>query len=161
GHLPAPIAESLRQEIAKVVKASSADRQFPNTDECHVLLAYCGDKEGLDETRRLAMRTREATNRDAGVGDEHVRIRAVEAILYADLPAEVRRMVEQILAEAERSSSADFRGKVLDLLGDRGDADLARVVLESYSKLEPELKPRAIEELTERPAWSKLLLNAI
>ena len=70
-------------------------------------------------------------------------------------------MVEKILAETDSSSSVDFRGKVLGVLVDRDDPDLPHIVLKCYQSLEADLKPRAIEVLTERPTWSKLLLAAV
>ena len=57
GNLQAPLIESLRRELIKVVREWCLVIHFPNTDDCFVLLAYCGDKQGLEETRSLAMRT--------------------------------------------------------------------------------------------------------
>ena len=38
---------------------------------------------------------------------------------------------------------------------------IAEILLASYSKLEPGLRPKAIEVLTQRPVWAKALLAAI
>ena len=47
--MPAAIAESLRRELTQVVsKAYRGLSDFPNGDDCSVLLAYCGDKQGLE-----------------------------------------------------------------------------------------------------------------
>ena len=70
-------------------------------------------------------------------------------------------MVEKILTQNDADNSVAFRGKVLDALDSRDDPELAPIVLKAYPNLAAELKPRAIELLTERPAWSKALLAAI
>src|SRR5439155_306255 len=59
------------------------------------------------------------------------------------------------------AGSTEFRGHLLGSLGLLDDPKVAEVVLASYPKLEPELPPRAIELLTQRTAWSELLLRAI
>ncbi len=50
---------------------------------------------------------------------------------------------------------------VLDALGRLDDPRIAHVVLDAYPETEPDLKPKAIELLTQRPAWSKALLAAV
>ena len=54
-----------------------------------------------------------------------------------------------------------FRGKVLDSLSSLDDPELAPIVLKAFPAMSPELKPRAIELLTQRPSWIKALLAAI
>jgi putative heme-binding domain-containing protein len=161
GNLPAAIAESLRRELIKVVREWYDVVHFPNQDDCSVLLAYCGDKRGLEDTRKLASRTRDAKDRRFRGQREELRLRAVNAILFSDLPQNAHTLVEKILAETDSSSSLEFRGNVLGVLVDRDDPELPHIVLKSYQGLEADLKPRAIEVLTERPSWSKPLLGAI
>jgi len=60
-----------------------------------------------------------------------------------------------------KANSADFRGKLLAELGRLKGDKVADVVLKNYGKLEPDLKPRAIELLTQRVNWSKKLLAVI
>ena len=50
---------------------------------------------------------------------------------------------------------------MLAALGRLDDARVAPVVLSSYPKMEPELQPKAIELLTQRPSWGKALLKEI
>ena len=57
GNMPAPFRDDLRRELINVVNKASLVPDFPNGDLCSVLLAYCGDRDGLDKTRKLAMRT--------------------------------------------------------------------------------------------------------
>ncbi len=61
----------------------------------------------------------------------------------------------------DRKGSPEFRGKVLAALDRLDSPKVAEVVLRNLPAMEPELKPKAIELLTQRPTWSKALLAAI
>src|SRR5262249_26586001 len=56
---------------------------------------------------------------------------------------------------------SDFRTQVLAALGRVNDPALAAHLLERYPSLDAGLKPRAIDLLTQRTAWSLALLEAI
>ena len=57
---------------------------------------------------------------------------------------------------------APFRGKMISALGRLRHEHVASLLTSSTTtSLEPELKPRAIDILTQRKAWSIRLLNAI
>ncbi len=68
--------------------------------------------------------------------------------------------VEAILIE-QRRTSAEFRGKVLAALDDLDSPKVPEVVLRHFPAMEPEIKPKAIELLTQRAPWSKALVAAI
>ena len=51
----------------------------------------------------------------------------------------------------DRRRSRPFRGQVLAALGKLDDPRVGTVVLDAYPALEPDLQPRAIELLTQRP----------
>ncbi len=55
----------------------------------------------------------------------------------------------------------ELRSSALASLAHLDDAWVADVILGHYGQLEPELRPRAIELLTERRAWAERLLDAI
>src|SRR5207302_2035079 len=59
------------------------------------------------------------------------------------------------------ANPARLRGQVLSTLGRLEAPRVAEVVLAQYPRLEPELQPRAIELLTQRTSWSRILLQAI
>ncbi|HEX8202950.1 MAG TPA: PVC-type heme-binding CxxCH protein [Isosphaeraceae bacterium] len=90
---------------------------------------------------------------------EALRLRALDALIAAADPAALA-LSARILADP-RSGSAEFRGKLLGALGRLDDPKVAEAVLASYPTLPPDQKPRAIELLCQRPAWSRLLLGAI
>ena len=81
-------------------------------------------------------------------------------VLVASEDESVLDPVEAVLVEPGRTS-VDFRGKVLGLLAGLDAPRVAEIVLRNYAAMEPELRPRALELLTQRPAWSQALLKAI
>jgi putative heme-binding domain-containing protein len=86
-------------------------------------------------------------------------VAAFETLLFADESAALETAAG-LLADAKQNSAKLHRA-VLDLLGRSDDARVAQIVLANYAALEPDARPRAIELLTARPAWSKQLLAAI
>ncbi|MEX2187162.1 MAG: hypothetical protein WD875_10225 [Pirellulales bacterium] len=91
--------------------------------------------------------------------DEKQRLAALDALVAAG-DGELLATVRGALSDAQ-GNSASFRGAVLQALGRLDDPAVATVVLASYEKQEAELKPKAIELLTQRAAWAKSLLAAI
>jgi putative heme-binding domain-containing protein len=68
--------------------------------------------------------------------------------------------VRQLFADA-KANPVQLRAAALDSLS-RADAPwVARVILDNYPRLEVELRPRAIEVLTQRRSWAEQLLDAI
>jgi putative heme-binding domain-containing protein len=93
--------------------------------------------------------------------DGDLRLRALEALWFLEPPGSIHPLIEKVLTGGAGSGSVEFRGKVLDALGDLNDPEVAAIVLRSYPGLAEPLKPRAVELLTERPAWTKGLLGAV
>lgn len=91
--------------------------------------------------------------------DEELRLRALESLAGARAKGTVA-LARQVITNPARGS-LNFRGRVLSALGKVESDGAGDAILQVYSHLEPELKPRAIELLTQRPAWSKTLLAAI
>ncbi|MEX0979169.1 MAG: c-type cytochrome, partial [Pirellulales bacterium] len=87
------------------------------------------------------------------------RSQALDALVAAQ-DATLEASVAELFAQPH-GNPVELRAAALDSLS-RVDAPwVARVILTNYPKLEPELKPRAIEVLTERRAWAGQLLDAI
>ncbi|MGP0065226.1 MAG: PVC-type heme-binding CxxCH protein [Isosphaeraceae bacterium] len=158
--MPAPLEDALRRELIPYLRAAW-NHQHPFYDDYSIMLAYCGEQESMKEVWTIAR----ATWKDKDVEDrgqwEGMRIKAVNAILYRRIQGSIRSLVASILAEDDAMSSLDFRGDVLDALESLDDPEVAPTVLKAYGKLPASLKPRAIELLTERPAWTRALLAAV
>lgn len=90
---------------------------------------------------------------------EDRRVAALNALVAAG-DGGLLSVVRRVLSDA-KGNSATFRAAVLQTIGRLDEPAVADAVLESYSHLEAELQPKAIELLTQRAAWAKSLLAAI
>ncbi len=90
---------------------------------------------------------------------ESVRLRALET-LAAVRDEYALDAAGKLLAEGN-ARSVFFRGQVLSALGRLEDDRVADVVLGEYAQMEPDLRPRAVELLTQRGNWGKALMKAI
>ncbi len=100
---------------------------------------------------------------------------AREAFALGRLPDDKRLLLLDVLVEVDEESildpveavliegktTAGFRGKVIAALDRIDSPRVADILLRNFAAMEPELKPRAIELLTQRPIWSKALLRAV
>ena len=68
-------------------------------------------------------------------------------------------MAPDLLVEPNASST--FVSRVLTSLGRYDAPSVADIVLKSYPRLAANVQPRAIELLTQRPSWSKRLVESI
>jgi putative heme-binding domain-containing protein len=84
------------------------------------------------------------------------RLKALGALIAAN-----DQVLLDTITPTLEAGSLSFRAQVLEALGRRDHPTVGEQVLKAYPKLEPELQPKAIELLTQRPAWSKLLLRDI
>jgi putative membrane-bound dehydrogenase-like protein len=90
---------------------------------------------------------------------EPARLKAIEALIAAKDDAVLDSAAADLVDSQGRSQQ--FRGQLLAVLGRSEDSKIAQITLTAYPKMEPELQPRAIELLTQRPTWSKQLLQAV
>src|SRR5262249_32598170 len=125
-----------------------------------IVLAFCGDQESLREMWTIAGQTRK-TDVPGSPYDEGVRLQAVEAVLYRRIQGSIGSLIKGILAEDESASSVEFRGEVLDSLADVEDPEVGTIIVEAFPRLPASLRPRAVEVLTDRPAWAKAMLVAV
>lgn len=147
GELAGDTVVGLRKRLLPVLEG---ERKKPGglLSEDATLLALClGEKGALVDVRRMFAR-----------GEDAVRLRALEALVTAR-DANVLDAVGPILTEEGRTLA--FRGGVLAKLGRLDEPRVAEVVLSRYDLLHAELKPRAVELLTERAGWAKALFGAI
>ncbi len=86
------------------------------------------------------------------------RLAALTALATADSPAALPPALEML---GERSLDPQFKGRVLETLGDLKQREVAAHLLEHFDQFEPELQPKVIELLTQRPTWSQVLLAHI
>ncbi|MEX0938920.1 MAG: PVC-type heme-binding CxxCH protein [Pirellulales bacterium] len=139
--------ESLNETVASVLEVGG---EHPLHLDVASVAASWGDSAGLQAVRDVM--------EDASQSGER-RIAALEALI-ASGDAELLQLIDRVLKNQE-DNSAEFRGSLLAALGRYDNPQLGELVLSHYDRLEPSLRPRAIELLTQRPAWAKSLLAAI
>jgi putative heme-binding domain-containing protein len=142
----AALAESLRPVLDRIIV-----RAGPNRDLARLLTVAWRDARGLELARALLGRPGP---------DLSLRRLAFEA-LVSIRDRETLGQVARVLAERPSAGDREFHSHILAGLGRFDDPEVAKVILVAYGGLVSDLKPRAIELLTQRPAWTKALLDAI
>lgn len=141
----AALSEQLGPRLAPIV----ADVEHPLRLEAALLAVAWRDP---DATRLI----REALTRPAAPAA--TRLAALQSLIAARDP-EVFGDAQAILSDA--GHPVEFRQQVLAACGRLDSPDVATFVLSKFDRFEPELQPRALELLTQRPEWSAPLLAAI
>lgn len=145
-----PRLERLRAALAPIIAAILNDANSPLRFDAALLAATWRDSGAVVRVRETLLSPDEPEERRLQA------LRALVAARDADLLAEAADLLT-----GKKQASVEFRRRVLDELGRAEAPAIAELVLAAYPALEPELRPAAIELLTGRAAWSKLLLAAI
>jgi putative membrane-bound dehydrogenase-like protein len=151
GEISGAQSAALKERFAPLLRKLLAQQPAsPLRMDAALLAATLKDERGV-EVVRAGFRSR--------AEPEAVRLRALEALIVARDEG-VLSSAAAVLDDA-RGHSLPFRGQVLTALGRLDDPGVGKVVLARYARLGPELQPRAIEVLTQRPRWGKELLAAV
>ncbi|WZO98192.1 c-type cytochrome [Isosphaeraceae bacterium EP7] len=138
----------LKHELGKAVAALAAAPESPVALDAALLSATWGDPAGL------ALAQASVGRHDLPDGR---RLDALNSLVGAN----PRGAVEACGILLDSKASAELRGQALSSMGGLDDPAVAVLVLARFNALEPQLKPRAVELLTQRPSWSKALLEAV
>ncbi|WP_169972954.1 PVC-type heme-binding CxxCH protein [Tautonia rosea] len=141
---------SLRDGLQRDFRNALANQDDPIRSTFARLSALWGDADALALVRQ----------RFADPEAEDAERRAALDVLVASDDTEVLPAIAAVFSRPEAGSVA-FRGEVLAAIGQINEPRIADLILSSYSTFEPELKPRAVALLTQRPAWTRSLLEAI
>lgn len=142
--------ESLRDRLGERMQSIINDADHPLRFDALLLSAAWKDADSLDALRKVFAFP------SAEVGR---RLDALDALVAAR-DERVLDTIEDALQDADHNS-AEFRGQVLTALGGLDRPDVGQVVLSQFDTFEPEVRSRALELLTQRPAWTRPLLAAI
>jgi putative heme-binding domain-containing protein len=144
-------ADGLRDKFRPLLgKILEGKKDGPLYLDAAVLAATLKDPAGLEFVRKAAIAA------DKPEGD---RLKSLDALIAAKDTAALDAAAAH-LADA-KANSQTFRGQVLASLGRSEEPRVAAVVLDAFLKMEPDLQPRAVELLTQRPAWGRKLLEAV
>ena len=140
------IKKAMQPKLALMVPH---EKKHPLADDAAILGAVLRDKASMSAADVIYV---------CGM-DDSLRLRAFEALIAARADNLVAR-VEEALVHKDRFNVA-MRANVLQLAARIDQDRLAEPILNEYARLEPELQPKAIELLTQRPAWAKALFKEI
>jgi putative heme-binding domain-containing protein len=150
GELEEDRVEALRTQLGERLSAIVADEGHVLRFEAALLAASWSEPAATRIVRETFRSKSDRTDR---------RIAALQALAAAN-DQDLLQDVDRVLADSE-ANTAEFRGQVLPTLGQLEGSGVASVVLTHFDRFEPELQPRAIELLTQRPDWTAPLLAAI
>jgi putative membrane-bound dehydrogenase-like protein len=142
--------EMLRTRLQPIWSEILQHPESPLYFDAAALAATFKDPKGLD-IAHLALVSAEQSDRN--------RLHALDALISGGDPT-LLRAVSEIIGD-HKNNSPRFRGQVMAALGRRNDPTVAALVLANYSRMEPDLQPKAIELLTQRAIWTLPLLQAI
>jgi putative membrane-bound dehydrogenase-like protein len=149
--------EQLKELMSPGLRAMATSfGQTPDEDDRSLfqdvvlLLTSLQDEEGLKHAR-IMFRSDDMP--------PQTRLATLKALVAAG-DSGVLTQVGDVIAHPQHTSVA-FRADVLGALGPLNDDRVAGTVISNFALLEPELQPRAVELLTQRPLWAKALLAAV
>jgi putative membrane-bound dehydrogenase-like protein len=151
GELTGRRLDQLRKAMPQVLHERLLKQQGgPLYVPAALLAATWKDPEGYEAARRVIHSTQYP---------DELRIQALDALVAARDP-DLARSLRAALADPQFGSPS-LRGRVLASLGRLDGPAVSDLVLAQYDRMEPELQPKAVELLTQRPVWAKALLEAI
>ncbi len=150
GEVSGARSEALRLAVAPTLARALAKPPSSVASESALLLASWKDKDGLAVARKIAV----ATDRD-----DLTRLRAITALIASGDKSAL--VIGTSLAVGPEIGSLDFLGKVVAALGRMDDPEVAPRLLSPFRFKSPELNPKVIELLTQRPSWSRALCEAV
>lgn len=131
------------------LKSSMDDLTTQQKNIVTVLQAYSGDQPA----RKLLKE--QLTDQSA---EQEIRINALRTLVRLQ-DSSVINVVASILAEP--TTTKELRVSVLDVINRLNLPQVAQVLMANFSTFEPDVQPKVVEVLTQRPGWSLVLLREI
>jgi len=149
GEVDAKQRAGLQSRLGGTLGKIVAKGDHPLAFDAALLAVGWKDKEALAVVQQVVDSAHEANERRA----------TGFAALVASGGDETLDLAAKLLSDMK--NPLPLRSAVIASLGQSESAKVASLVLSGYAKYEPEMQPKAIELLTQRPSWSKSLLAAI
>jgi putative membrane-bound dehydrogenase-like protein len=143
----AQLRPQLEPLVRKILTGPNGDALYP---DAAFLAATWRDPQALEVVRAYFVSADQPAAR---------RARALIGLVAAG-DASLEKTVGDVLGNVQ-ASPVELRSAALSSMARIEAAWVAQVVLANYGRLEPELRPKAIELLTERRIWAEQLLDAI
>ncbi len=146
GEKLAALSEHLKDSLGSIIQNEKNDE---GAFQAALVAAAWGDPVAQE---RLRMRV--VTDKNPAV-----RLAALESLI-AGGDEEALTLALCVLTDP-KNSSRELQAGVLGSLGRLDDSRVGKMVASAYERLDAEQKPKAIELMTQRAAWSKDLLESI
>jgi putative membrane-bound dehydrogenase-like protein len=147
-------AASLRQGFGAVLFPLVSFENHPLHVDAAILSASWGDPSGLGMVQRLI---------DSGSFDAGETARLMAGLIAGCKQSP--RLKQQVLSLATKllvsPRSSEYTSAILGSLDKLDEAGVGELVLNVYPTLAPQVKPKAIELLTQRTIWARPLVEAI
>jgi putative heme-binding domain-containing protein len=150
GEVDDKTSQALKQRLTERLRKLVAEPSGPLAQDAALLAALWRDPAALTLVRRIAEQP--ATTRDQ-------RRLALETLLVARDPAALATAAA--LLTATGPAAAEAQSTALAALARTDDPAAADAVLAAYPRLPPNVRPQAIELLTQRTAWSRRLVAEV
>jgi putative heme-binding domain-containing protein len=141
--------EALRAGLSEHVAARMADPSNPIAVDFVELAGSWGDESALSKLR--------GTLADPNAHPA-ARLEALDVLVARRHPG-ILDAVGPVLTAREAPDG--FRERVIEALGRLDSPRVAEVALDAFDRMDPSLRPRVVELLTQRPAWSLALVRAV
>jgi putative heme-binding domain-containing protein len=143
----AELKERLAPPFARILAGKPDD---PLAADAALVAALWKDRAALQRVRTLASAS--------DVPVDHRKL-ALETLIFAQDAAALK--IAESLLTAKHETAAEHHRAALAALSRADGPAVARLVLTAHPKLAPETQPLAIELLTQRAEWSKLLVAEV
>ncbi len=151
GEIKGESLEQLKAALTEPLKPLlRIDSTHPLRLDASLLVLSWRDQAGVGVARSTAMNRTEQPAR---------RLAAYNALVSCQDGC-VEQVAKEIFARGDQEPP-QFVGDILGALGRSERAEIGTAVVKYLPGFPAELQPRAIELLTQRPAWAKTLLNAV
>jgi putative heme-binding domain-containing protein len=142
----AALKNSLERPLQAIMKRAAGDELAFNAA---LATAAWGDAEARKLLRSVVLTD----------DNSQARLAALESLIAGGDNQSLALAVQ--LLESRKNATSELQAGVLGALGKLSDPRVGVEVAAAYERLSAQQKPKAIELLTQRPAWSKDLLAAI
>ncbi|MDQ3624521.1 MAG: c-type cytochrome, partial [Verrucomicrobiota bacterium] len=144
---PAPEwTPALADALGKLLSSEAGSAALP--------LAAAWDKTGALAAQRKAVAAKLLATLKDSAQPEDQRAAAVPTLLALKSP-EAKSAVTALLSS---QASAGLRTRVIEALGETGDADTGPLLAKTFPQLEPALQSVALTQLLKRPEWTRALI---
>ena len=145
--------DSLKQRLSEQLKSLVKDKESPLYCDAVLLGTSLGDSRDAKSAQDILVSADYPNDR---------RLQALAALIKCGDSADMDLMktVASVMQQPDKTP-LELQSGILAALGRMEKPEVASIVLACYGELKPEVQPKAVELLTQRPSWSRELVASI